>query len=49
MFAAQEQALRTNWSRKNIGGQKVSGKCRICGKRAETKTTLQKDWLSWRG
>lgn len=38
IFAAQEQVLRTNWRRKNIGGQKVSGKCRMCGKRAEKKT-----------
>ena len=30
IFAAQEQALRTNWIRKGIDGQKVSGKCRIC-------------------
>ena len=37
IFAAQEQVLRTNWRRKNIGGQKVSGKCRMCGKRAEKR------------
>ena len=35
IFAAQEQALRTNWIRKNIDGQDVSEKCRIRGERDE--------------
>ena len=36
IFAAQEQALRTNWIRKNIDGQEVSEKCRMCGERDES-------------
>ena len=36
IFAAQEQALRTNWIRKNIDGQEVSEKCRIYGERDES-------------
>ena len=35
IFVAQEQALRTNWIRKNIDGQDVSEKCRMCGERHE--------------
>ena len=31
IFPAQEQALRTDWIRKNIDGQEVSEKCRMCG------------------
>ena len=31
VFAAQEQALRTKWIRKNIDDQEVSEKCRMCG------------------
>ena len=38
--AAQEQALRTNWIRKNIDGQEVSEKCRMCGKRDKSITYL---------
>ena len=30
VFAAQEQALRTNWIKKNIDGQDISEKCRMC-------------------
>ena len=52
IFAAQEQALRTNWIRKNIDGQEVSEKCRMCGERdesithliAECKNLAQKDY-----
>ena len=40
IFAAQEQALRTNWIRKNIDGQEVSEKCRMCGERDESITHL---------
>ena len=40
IFAAQEQALRTNWLRKNIDGKDVSEKCRICGERDESITHL---------
>ena len=40
IFEAQEQALRTNWIRKNIDGQDVSTKCRICGERGESITHL---------
>ena len=32
IFAAQGQALRTNWIRRNIDGQEVSEKCRMFGK-----------------
>ena len=38
IFAAQGQALRKNWIRKNIDGQEVSEKCRICGERDESIT-----------
>ena len=30
-FAAQEQALRINWIKKNIDGQDISEKCRMSG------------------
>ena len=40
IFAAQEQALRMNWIRKNIDGQEVSEKCRMCGERDESITHL---------
>ena len=40
IFAAQEQALRTNWIRKNIDGHEVSEKCRMCGERDELITRL---------
>ena len=40
IFAAQKQALRTNWIRKNIDDQEVSEKCRICGDRDESITHL---------
>ena len=40
IFAAQEQALRTNWIRKNIDGQEVSEQCRVCGERDESITHL---------
>ena len=36
IFAAQEQALRTNWIRKNIDGQEVSEQCRMCRERNES-------------
>ena len=52
IFAAQEQVLKTNWIRKNIDGQEVSEKCRMCGERdesithliAECKNLAQKDY-----
>ena len=52
IFAAQQQALRTNWIRKNIDGQEVSEKCRMCGERdesinhliAESKKLAQKEY-----
>ena len=40
IFATQEQALRTYCIRKNIGGQEVSEKCRICVERDESITNL---------
>ena len=40
IFAAQEQALRMNWIRKNIDGQEVSRKHRMCGERDESITHL---------
>ena len=40
IFAAQEQVLKTNWIRKNIDGQEVSEKCRMCGERDESITHL---------
>ena len=39
-FAAQKQALRTNWIRKNIDGQEVLQKCRTCEERDESITRL---------
>ena len=39
-FVAQEQALKTNWIRKNIDGQEVSEKCRMCRERDESITHL---------
>ena len=40
IFAAQEQALRTNWIRNSIDGQEVSEKCRMCGERDKSITHL---------
>ena len=40
IFASQERALRTNWIRKNIDGQEVSQKCRMCGERDKSMTYL---------
>ena len=39
-FSAQEQALRTKWMRKNIDGQKISEKYRMCKKNEESITHL---------
>ena len=39
-FAAQEQALKTNWIRRNFDGQEVSEKCRMCGERDDSITRL---------
>ena len=39
IFAAQEQALRTNWIKKT-DGQEVLEKCRMCGKRHQSITHL---------
>ena len=42
LFAAQEQAIRTNYRRrkiykeKDVNGECVSDKCRVCGKEVET-------------
>ena len=52
IFAAQKQALRTNWIRQNIDGQEVSEKCRMYGERddsivyliAECKKLAQKEY-----
>ena len=38
--AAQEQALRTNWVKKNIDDQDVSEKCRKYGEKDESITHL---------
>ena len=35
-FAAQEQALRTNWIRKNIDDREISKKCKMYGERDES-------------
>ena len=40
IFAAQEQVLWTNWITKNIDGQEVSEKFRMCGERDESITHL---------
>ena len=40
IFAAQEGALRTNCIRKNVDGQEVSEKCKMCGERDESITHL---------
>lgn len=40
LFAAQEQALHTNWLKARIGGEGVDPKCRKCGKQAETVAHL---------
>ena len=36
LMAAQDQALRTNYTEKRIDKQDVSPMCRICGEREET-------------
>ena len=36
IFTAQDQAIRTNWIKKNIDTQDISEKCRMCGKRDES-------------
>ena len=36
IIAAQDQALRTNWIKKNIDKQNISEKCRMCGERDES-------------
>ena len=36
IIAAQDQALRTNWIKKNIDKQNISEKCRMCGQRDES-------------
>ena len=36
IFAAQEQAIRTNWIKKNIDKQDVLEKCRLRGERDES-------------
>ena len=40
IFAAQEQALRTNWIRKNIDGKEIGEKCRMCAERDESINQL---------
>ena len=40
LFAAQEQALHTNWLKARIGGKGVDLKCRKCGEQAETVAHL---------
>ena len=40
IFAMQEQSLRTNWIRKNIDGQELLEKCRMCGERDASITHL---------
>ena len=40
IFAAQEQAFKTNWVRKYIDDQKVSEQCRMCGERDDSITHL---------
>ena len=52
VFVAQDQALRTNWIKKNIDDQEISAKCRLSGERdesithpiAECKKLAQKDY-----
>ena len=36
LIAAQDQALRTNWIRRNIDKENISAKCRLCGENDET-------------
>ena len=36
IFAAQDQALRTNWIKKHIDKREVTDKCRMCGGRDES-------------
>ena len=36
IVAAQDQALRTNWIRRNIDKENISAKCRLCGENDET-------------
>ena len=38
IYAAQEQAIITNWIRKKIDGLEVSERCRMCGERDESTT-----------
>ena len=40
IFAAQEQALRTNWIKKHIDKQDIGDKCRMCGEREESVSHL---------
>ena len=40
LFAAQEQALHTNWLQAKINGEGLSAMCRRCGKQVETVAHL---------
>ena len=33
IFAVQDQALKTNWIKKNVDGQEIYEKCRLYGER----------------
>ena len=56
IFAAQEQALRTNAIKKRIDGQDISPLCRMCGEReeiiahivSECSKMAQKQYKEWR-
>ena len=47
LFAAQEQALRTNSIKAKIGKQQVSSKCSLCWTKEETVMHLVNGWPSW--
>src|ERR1700755_1936335 len=36
ILAAQDQALRTNWFKKHIEGERISDKCRLCSSWSES-------------
>ena len=40
IFAAQEQALKVNWIRRNIDGQEIFKKCGMYGEKTSQSLTL---------
>ena len=45
IFAAQEQALRTNYIRFNIDKSVESPLCRLCGQKGETINHIITEWM----